>query len=86
MVIYRSDLWSHEAIKLCKEYKDRVHVQYVRLNQGGYTNEGVYFGGGPRLYCIWDDDDLRYDHIRATDRADAVAQARFVYPLARIQP
>lgn len=86
MANYRSDLWSHEALKLCKEYKDRVHVEYVRLNQGGYTDKGVYFGTGPRLYCIWDDDDLRYDHIRATDRAEAVAEARVIYPIARIQP
>lgn len=86
MANYRSDLWSHEALKLCKEYKDRVHVQFVRLNQGGYTGEGIYFGTGARLYCIWDDDDIRHDHIRAADRAEAVEHARSIYPNAKIQP
>lgn len=86
MAYYRSDLSPYAARCLCAEYKGRVHVQHVRLNQGGYTDDGSYFGVGARLYCVWDDDDLRSDHIRATDRAEAVAEARDIYPIAKIQP
>lgn len=86
MAYYRSDLWPSEALSICKEYKGRVHVQHERLNQGGYTSRGVYFGTGPRLYYIWDDEMIREDYIRASDRADAVAQARSIYPFAKIQP
>lgn len=86
MANYRSDLGSYNGAKLCREYKGRVHVQHERLNQGGYTSRGVYFGTGPRLYYIWDDDLIREDYIRAFDREDAVEQARAIYPLAKIQP
>jgi hypothetical protein len=86
MASFRSDLWPTTAHELCKQYKGRVHVQHVPLNQGGYTSDGAYFGTGPRLYCIWDDEDIRSDHIRAANRAEAVAEARYFYPLAKIQP
>jgi hypothetical protein len=65
-------------------YSGRVHVQRVRLNSGGYTDSGCYFGTGAPLYCIWDDDYICSDHVRAYDRADALQIARDRYPLARI--
>lgn len=86
MATLRNDLPHSEVYELCKQYTGRVHVQHVRLDQGGYTSDGVYFGIGPRLYHIWDDEDYRSDYIRASTRAVAVAEARHYYPNAKIQP
>ncbi len=63
----------------------RLHLAYVRLNQGGYDDGGAYWGMGQRLYVAWcyDKDDYRCDtFLRACDREDAKAQLIERFPLA----
>ena len=70
----------------CFNYTGRVSVRRERLNQGGYTRDGVYFGVGEPLYYIQDADGHYGDYYRATDRGDAVEIARRCYPKAKIRP
>lgn len=72
--------------KICFEYTGRVSVRRERLNSGGYTRDGVYFGVGEPLYFAQDDDGHYSVYYRATDREDAVAIARQCYPKAKIRP
>jgi hypothetical protein len=70
-------------------YRGRVSVTHERLNQGGYRSDGTYFGVGSRLYFVQDEDGecLPHGHyFRATDRQDAVAFARGMFPNAKIRP
>lgn len=61
-----------------------VSVRQVRLNQGGYDRSGRYFGVGATLYVI-DPPDGRVCYLRSWDREDAVAQARRMYPNAKVR-
>lgn len=54
-----------------------------RLNQGGYTTGGRYFGVGQPLYFYSDDDGLLCDYIRADDRQHAKEIIRAKYPHAK---
>jgi len=65
------------------------------LNKGGYTSSGRYFGTGEPLYYF--EGEIQYNthtftvtstrwvhkHIRATNREDAKAQIKALYPQAR---
>lgn len=75
-----------ETRQTCQTYTGKVSIRHERLNQGGYTRDGVYFGLGPRLYFMQDEDGHFENYFRATDREDAVAIARKIYPVAKIRP
>lgn len=51
-------------------------LQRVRLNSGGYTNSGYYYGNGNPLYWYCSDDGIAEGTIRVNDRADAKAFVR----------
>jgi hypothetical protein len=69
----------------CATYTGRVHVQRERLDKGGYTKRGCYFGVGLPLFCIWDDDYIAVEYRRASCRDEALEIARDIYPMATIQ-
>lgn len=74
----------YDERRAAKAYTGRVYVRRERLNQGGYTSRGCYFGTGEPLYFITDYDGLHSDHVRATCREEALDKARSIYPLAKI--
>lgn len=78
-------MWPSEKRAWAKTFTGRVYVQHVRLNSGGYDSRGNYFGVGSRLYFVWDEDCIIEEYHRASDRADAVAIARDIFPVAKIQ-
>ena len=65
---------------------DRVYVQHVSLNQGGYDRGGAYWGHGQRLHCVFtlgeEMPPVRL-YYRADNRDDCIKQARreFAYYL-----
>lgn len=62
-----------------------LSVRRVRLDRGGYVMGrfgGQYFGRGQPLYLASDGGEF-YHYLRATDRADAVAQFAERFPEAR---
>lgn len=62
----------------------KLHLRKVRLSVDGYTKAGKYFGVGKPLYRYFDEEGEVDSHLRATDRADAVAKLHFLYPNAKI--
>ena len=55
----------------------------IRLNGGGYTPEGYYFGRGAPLYYYQSDDTPEDNgYIRALTRESAKEQVRRYYPKA----
>ena len=78
-------MYRSEALNFCKDYTGKVSVRRERLNSGGYTSDGVYFGIGSPLYFIQDEDGIHDDYVRASDREDAVEIARGIYPKAKIR-
>jgi len=74
-----------EARRSLREYAGNVSIRKVRLNQGGYTDDGIYFGVGKPLYYFQDEDGFYKDYLRASDRADAIEQVRDFYPTAKIR-
>jgi hypothetical protein len=59
---------------------ERVSISRVYLNGGGYTSRGEYFGVGAPLHFAQNDSDSISFHLRAYDRADAVAEVLRRYP------
>ena len=53
-----------------------VSVFRVRLDSGGYDDGGAYWGIGKPLFCARDDDETFRLFVRATSRAEAIAQMR----------
>ena len=78
-------MWPSEVAAICKQYTGRVYVQKQRLNRGGYTDDGIYFGIGDPLYFAQDEDGHWSDYFRATCREEAVEIMRDRYPLAKIK-
>jgi hypothetical protein len=78
-------LWPSEIKEICQNYTGKVSVIRERLNLGGYTRDGVYFGIGQPLYFVQDEDGFFDQYFRAADRAEAVEIARERYPNARIR-
>ena len=65
------------------QYTGKVTLHREPLNSGGYTRTGVYFGVGLPLYFLQDSDGIHLPHgqyIRAMDREDALAIARYHFP------
>lgn len=50
----------------------KINIRRERLNHGGYTRSGHYFGTGAPLFQIEDDETGRTLYIRARDRAAAI--------------
>lgn len=50
------------------------YVRRLRLNNGGYTSSGTYYGLGAPLYECFNA--REYLVLRASDRQDAIAQLR----------
>lgn len=65
-------------------YTGRVYVRLERLNSGGYTKDGCYFGVGSPLYYISDYDGIHSDYFRASCREEALEKARDIYPMGKI--
>jgi len=78
-------MWPSEIRKLCAQFTGRVYVQKQRLNGGGYTDDGIYFGIGEPLYYAQDEEGIWGDYYRASCREEAVEIARNRYPLAKIR-
>jgi len=76
---------SAELAKVAAEYTDRVTLTEVRLDQGGYTSCGVYFGVGAKLYYMADYDGHREEYFRAAARPEALAYGREVYPQGKFR-
>ena len=74
-----------ETRTLCAQFTGKVYVQKQRLNSGGYTDDGIYFGIGEPLYFAQDEEGIWSDYFRASCRAEAVEIARDQYPLAKIR-
>jgi len=64
-------------------YSGKLYLERIRLNRGGYTSRGQYFGVGQPLYRVTDEEGSIDHHIRARDRADAKTVVREMYPNAK---
>ncbi len=61
----------------------RIYLQRERLDQGGYTSSGRYFGRGAPLYRYYDYDGDVDGHVRGSDRESAMSAVRKMIPSAR---
>ena len=61
----------------------KIYLTRVRLNSGGYTSTGQYFGIGAPLYHYQNDEGDIYDYVRAYDRQDAKQRVLARYPDAK---
>jgi hypothetical protein len=61
----------------------KFYLVKVRLNSGGYTPSGYYFGGGVPLYYYEAVDTGDNAYIRASDRDDAKRRVQSRYPDAK---
>lgn len=53
----------------------KLYLHRVRLNSGGYTSDGSYFGTGQPLWEYFDDNySLMVRYVRADDRDHAKAK------------
>jgi len=66
--------------------KAEVNVKFrlyrERLDAGGYTRWGQYFGVGEPLYCFHDDAQDYMGFVRGATRDDAKAAVRREFPRA----
>lgn len=60
----------------------RFHMQWLKLDSGGYDRGGAYWGHGERIYIAQDENDHAQWSCRARDRASAIAKLREMYPNA----
>jgi hypothetical protein len=67
-----------------KDYNGKVYVRRIPLNAGGYDKNGTYFGVGNPLFWVANDAGTIDYVIRAKNRSEAVANARELFPEARI--
>jgi hypothetical protein len=54
-----------EKRKAFKHALQQYEVESVRLDRGGYDRSGRYFGVGPKLYRVFDNDTGKSLHVRA---------------------
>lgn len=52
-----------------------LRAERVRLNQGGYDSRGRYWGHGPPLYRVYDDQGYLDEYVRAPDAPTAKRRA-----------
>lgn len=81
----RAIMYLSERRAAAKVFQGKVSLRKERLNQGGYTRDGVYFGCGEPLYFVQDEDGIYDDYFRASCREEAIEKAREIYPLAKIR-
>lgn len=76
----------HARRAAAKVFQGKVSLRKERLNQGGYTRDGVYFGlPGVPLYFVQDEEGIYDNYFRASCREEAIEKARDIYPLAKIR-
>lgn len=73
--------------RLSLHYEGLIAIRKVRINSGGYTDKGEYFGVGQPVYHVTDvsDQDDLDCHIRAADREDAKRIVLAQFPKAKIR-
>lgn len=52
----------------------KFYLRLIRLNKGGYTDKGMYYGIGKPLYAYWSDMSATVHYVRAADRDSAKLQ------------
>lgn len=64
---------------------ERFTLRHIRVDKGGYINRGRHYYGASdqKLYWWSSPDDAHSDYVRASDRADAKAKVRIMFPHAR---
>jgi hypothetical protein len=78
-------MFPSEISNICKQFTGKVELRKVRLNQGGYTSDGIYFGVGTPLYFAQDEEGYWCDYFRATCREEAIDILRDRFPIAKIR-
>ncbi len=66
-----------------RDYSNKITIERIHLDRGGYTRGGKYFGTGAPLFDVYDDDGVVYFQVRALDRNAAKRLVRAGYPKAR---
>jgi hypothetical protein len=61
---------------------EKLHLQIVRLDSGGYDPSGTYWGSGQQLYCAFGDDGTEA-YYRAWTRDEAKEKVLKDNPSAR---
>lgn len=61
-----------------------LQIERIRLNSGGYTSFGRYFGQGDPLFHVTDDEGDVDFHVRAADRNAAKREVLRMYPQAKL--
>jgi hypothetical protein len=62
--------------------KAKFILYRVRINSGGYTDTGYYYGVGQPVYCFVSADGADGAVFRAANRDAAKAKLRAIYPTA----
>lgn len=62
-----------------------VHLERLKLNRGGYTSAGRYFGVGAPLFEYANDDYSIHGHVRAKDRTAAKAEVLAKHPGVKVK-
>jgi len=77
----------HNAKDPKAEMKFELHR--IRLDEGGYTDSGIYYGVGMPLFSYYYDEGIPNDMVdgvlRAIDREDAKDKVRQRYPNAKFR-
>ena len=68
-----------------KSFAGHIRLRRVRLNDGGYDNNGTYFGHGGPLYWYASDDGEIDAMLRAGSREQARTEVLAVYPKAKVR-
>ncbi len=66
-----------------KNYDGELEVLRVKLDRGGYTSSGRYFGVGAPLFEVYGDHGVSF-YMRAKDYSSAKKLVRTGYPKAKI--
>ena len=78
-------LGRYDVHKEDKEYDDKLSLQRMRLNNGGYDENGTYFGHGKPLYWCANDASTIDFMLRAPDRSTARQAVLQLYPKAKVR-
>lgn len=55
---------------------EKLFVRKIRLNNGGYTSGGMYFGNVPGTGIYYWECNGAWGHVRAANRTEAIKQAK----------
>ncbi len=67
-----------------RDFDGMIYLERQRLDRGGYTGRGQYFGQGAPLFMFEDERGEFYGHVRAPDRKTAKEKIRKDFPKAKI--